>query len=241
MRRTILDMSDAREMFDQLLMHWSQTNAALAPRTLELSGGYKRSDFLEHAVRFDHLADEIAVAGKLRSEASDELGHYKLATRGVVERLSYLVPGLAGGTHLAKGFPPIPDHRSSEAKFLSTIERVADIWDRIDAAPDEEFKGTLVLNDGTRARDFRRGLDVLRKAFRARDEAMRAERELREERREIHRLLIARAVQYRKTVQGVADLHPRLIATLPYLWPKQIRGKAREVAENAAEAETASA
>lgn len=234
MRRTILDMSDAREMFDQLLMHWSQTNAAIAPRTVELSGGYKRSDFLELAVRFDHLADEIDAAGKVRAKASEALGHYKIATRGVVERLSYLVPGLAGGTHLAKGFPPIPDHRSSEPKFLATIDRVADIWDRLDAAPNEEFKGHLVLSDGTTSNDFRRGIEVLRKAFRAREDAANVERTLREERREIHRGLISRAVQYRKTVQGIADLHPRLTETLPYLWPKQVRGKAREAAHTEA-------
>ena len=232
MRRTILDMSDAREMFDQLLMHWSQTNAATAPRIVELSGGYKRSDFLESAVRFDHLADEIQSAGARRAERSEELGHYKLATRGVVERLSYLVPGLAGGTELAKGFPPIPDHRSSEPKFLATIDRVADIWDRLNAAPDAEFKGHLILADGTTAHDFRRGLDVLRAAFRAREEAAKIERDLREERREVHRNLISRAVQYRKSVQGIADLHPRLVQTLPYLWPKQVRGKAREAAEH---------
>ncbi|RYG29520.1 hypothetical protein EON81_26540, partial [bacterium] len=115
-RRTILDMSDARGMFDDLLMHWSGANTTLAPKSLELTGGYTRAQFLEAAVRFDHMAEEIDAATNDRNRVGEDLIHYKVAVRKAIERLSYLVPGLADGTDFARGFPSVPDHRSSEEK-----------------------------------------------------------------------------------------------------------------------------
>lgn len=220
MRRTILDMSDARGMFDDLLMHWSLANAALAPKSIELTGGYARARFLEEAVRFDHMAEEIETATSDRNRVGEDLIHYKVAVRKAIERLSYLVPGLADGTEFAKNFPSVPDHRSSEEKFLTTVDKVAQLW-----TAHGESSPALVLPDGTTAKDFARGVVHLRKAFRVREKATKAERELREERRLLHKSLVERAVQYRKVIQALGPEHERLVESLPYLWPKQDRRK----------------
>ena len=220
-RRTILDMSDARGMFDDLLMHWSGANATLGSRTIELTGGYTRARFLEEAVRFDHMAEEIDAATRDRNRVGEDLIHYKVAVRKAIERLSYLVPGLADGTEFARRFPSVPDHRSSEAKFLATVDKVAELW----AAHDLEQPSPLVLPDGTTSRDFTRGIVHLRKAFRVREEATQLERGLREERRLLHKSLVERAVQYRKVIQALGPEHEGLMSSLPYLWPKQDRRK----------------
>lgn len=219
-------MSDARGMFDDLLMHWSGANTTLAPRTLELTGNYTRAQFLEAAVRFDHMAEEIDAATNDRNRVGEDLIHYKVAVRKAIERLSYLVPGLADGTDFAKGFPSVPDHRSSEEKFLATVDKVVDLWTTHDAA----HSSPLVLPDGTTSKDFARGVVHLRKAFRIREDATKKERSLREERRLLHKALVERAVQYRKVIQALGPEHERLIASLPYLWPKQDRRKKASVA-----------
>lgn len=218
-RRTILDMSDARGMFDDLLMHWSGANAAL-PRAIELTGGYTRPKFLEQAVRFDHMAEEIDAATNERNRVGEDLIHYKVAVRKVIEKLSFLVPGLAGGSDFAKGFPSVPDHRSSEEKFLATVDKVAELWTAHDSA-----ETPLVLPDGTNSAEFAKGVVHLRKAFRTRETATNKERSLREERRLLHKSLVERAVQYRKVVQSLGPEHERLLTSLPYLWPKQDRRK----------------
>ncbi|RYG29922.1 hypothetical protein EON81_25850 [bacterium] len=220
-RRTILDMSDARGMFDDLLMHWSGANAGLGSRPIELTGGYTRARFLEQAVRFDHMAEEIEAATQDRNRVGEDLIHYKVAVRKAIERLSYLVPGLADGTEFARRFPSVPDHRSSEAKFLATVDKVAELW----TAHDGEHPTPLVLPDGTTSRDFARGVVHLRKAFRVREEATQRERGLRDERRALHKSLVERAVQYRKVIQALGPEHEALITSLPYLWPKQDRRK----------------
>lgn len=214
-------MSDARGMFDELMMHWSGVNAALSPRVIELTGGYSRARFLEEAVRFDHMAEEIEAATRDRNRVGEDLIHYKVAVRKAVERLSYLVPGLADGSAFAKSFPAVPDHRSSEAKFLATVEKVAELWTEHDA----QHVPNLVLPDGTTSREFMRGLTHLRKAFRLREEATKRERGLREERRALHKSLVERAVQYRKVIQALGPEHASQIESLPYLWPKQDRRK----------------
>ena len=214
-------MSDARGMFDELLMHWSGVNMAIAPSSIELTGGYSRSRFLEEAVRFEHMAEEIETATRDRNRVGEDLIHYKVAVRKAIEKLSYLVPGLADGTEFAKGFPSVPDHRSSEEKFLATVEKVATLW----TEHDQTHPTALVLPDGTHSRDFARGVLHLKKAFRIRGEATNRERGLREERRQLHKALVERAVQYRKVIQALGPEHDRLILSLPYLWPKQDRRK----------------
>ncbi len=220
MRRTILDMSDARGMFDELLMHWGSVNTALSPGAIELTAGYNRATVLEHAVRFDHMAEEIESATRDRNRVGEDLVHYKVAVRKAIEKLSYLVPGLADGTDFARNFPSVPDHRSSEEKFLGTVEKISGLWKAHD-----DSHPALVLPDGTTSHDFARGLIHLRKAFRIRETATKKERALREERRLLHKSLVERAVQYRKVVQALGLEHERLVTSLPYLWPKQDRRK----------------
>lgn len=232
MRKTILDQSDAREIFDALLLHWSEANvlrerAGEAP--IVLAGGYSRARFLNDAVAFEHLGQAIAEARAHRDAAAEDLANYKAGMRRALEKLSHLVHGHFAGAELSRAFPPLPDVRVAEGRFLDAVKRAADVWAKVDALSPREFHGPLVLSDGTRSADFATGVRLLTRAFAARKTAIERERTLRADRRALHRLLVGRAVQYRRVVLGLFPEESEIVRTFPDLWPKQVRGaKTRE-------------
>ncbi|MER3496798.1 MAG: hypothetical protein C4320_08565, partial [Armatimonadota bacterium] len=166
-RRTILDQSDAREMFDALLLHWGTANIAAQAahqRPIVLAGNYGRNAFLNDAVAFDHLGDEIAQAGREREAAAEELTRLKVGMRGALESLSHFVHGHFAGADLSRKFPALPDVRSAQERVMNAMTRANEVWAEINHLPASAFEGPLVLNDGTTQREFAAGLRLLERA-----------------------------------------------------------------------------
>jgi hypothetical protein len=221
MRQTILDISDAKTIFDSVLSHWSNANQVLGGNGITLKGNFDRTAFLNAAVEFDHLTEVIEQASQVRDRASEQLSLYKENMRSTMQRFGYLVRGLYPNTEFDAALPALPDVRSNEEKFMAPVDRVLRVWNRINMSSD------LVLPDGTTLEAFSQGVSVLRQAFRAREKAFHQDRMIRAARRHQHQILIDRAVQYRAVVLGTFGEESVLAQTLPYLWPKQDRRKKR--------------
>jgi hypothetical protein len=219
MRQTILDISDAKGVFNSILSHWNNANQALGGPGIVLKGNFDRSAFLNAAVEFDHFTEVIDSAGKQRDRASDQLSLYKENMRATMQRFGYLVRGLYPGSEHESALPALPDVRTNEAKFMAPVERMLKVWNRINQS------SALVLPDGTTLEAFSVGVEVLRQAFRTREKAFVYDRQIRSLRREKHQGLIDRAVQYRAVVLGTFGEDSVMAETLPYLWPKQDRRK----------------
>lgn len=233
MRQTILDLSDAKGIFDRILSHWTTANLGLAGAGIVLKGDFDRNAFLNKAVEFDHLSAEIEQITETRDKASAQLTLYKENMRSTMQRFAYLVRGLYPDSDFSKGLPALPDTRSNEARYMAPVERTLMIWRHANRVR------PLILPDGTDVEAFAAGIQVLRQAFKARDKAFAQERQIRAERRRLHQVLIDRAVQYRQVVLGVFGDDHALAFSLPPLWPKQDRKKKPtrrlEVIENIAE------
>jgi hypothetical protein len=219
MRQTILDISDAKGVFNSILSHWNNANQALGGSGIVLKGNFDRKAFLNAAVEFDHLGEVIDSAVKQRDRASEQLSLYKENMRATMQRFGYLVRGLYPGSDFESALPALPDVRTNEDKFMAPVERMLKVWTRIN------MTSTLVLPDGTTLEAFKQGVEVLRQAFRQREKAFQVDRQVRSQRRQNHQGLIDRAVQYRAVVLGTFGEESVLSETLPYLWPKQERRK----------------
>jgi hypothetical protein len=219
MRQTILDLSDAKLIFNSILGHWNNANQALGGPGIVLKGNFDRNAFLNAAVEFDHLSEVIEGAVKQRDRTSEQLSLYKENMRATMQRFGYLVRGLYPGTEYENSLPALPDVRTNEAKFMAPVERMLKVWTRINNV------SSLILPDGTTLGAFAQGVEVLRQAFRMREKAFVQDRNARAMRRQSHQTLINRAVQYRAVILGTFGEDSVLAETLPYLWPKQDRRK----------------
>lgn len=219
MRQTILDLSDAKGIFDRILSHWSTANQGLAAPGIVLKGEFDRTSFLNAAVEFDHLTAEIERVIKVRDVASAELSLYKENMRSLMQRFAFLVRGLYPDTSFAQRLPALPDVRSNEAKFMASVDAVLAVWRKVNSVR------PLIMPDGTTLNSFEQGVKVLRQAFSTRDKAFVQERQIRAKRRNQHQALINRAVQYRQVVLGVFGEDHALAFSLPVLWAKQDRRK----------------
>ncbi len=219
MRQTILDLSDAKGIFDRILSHWTTANQGLSAPGIVLKGEFDRTAFLNAAVEFDHLTVEIDRVIVARDRASAELSLYKENMRSLMQRFGFLVRGLYPDSSFAKLLPALPDVRSNEAKFMASVDAMLTVWRKVNAVR------PLIMPDGTNFGTFEQGVKVLRQAFNARDRAFAQERQLRATRRNQHQALINRAVQYRQVVLGVFGEDHALAFSLPVLWAKQDRSK----------------
>ncbi|MBI1333461.1 MAG: hypothetical protein JST12_09490 [Armatimonadetes bacterium] len=217
MRQTILDLSDAREIFDSIIKHWQNSNQSLRGSGIVLKGNYTVDSFVAAVAQFDEMSANIDSVVEQRDKASEQLWLFKTNMRLTMQRFAFLVRGLQ--PEYAKDLPALPDVRSHEAKFMASVEKTQQVWKRISRIQ------PIVMPDGTTFEAFSQGIQVLRVSFKARERAFAQERHLRAQRRQHHQALINRAVQYRSLVLGTFGEENVLSKTLPYLWPKQDRTK----------------
>lgn len=217
MRQTILDLSDAKEIFDGIIKHWNNANQSLRGQGIVLKGGYSVDSFMAGVQQFDELTAQIDAVIEQRDKASEQLWLFKTNMRLTMQRFAFLVRGLQ--PEYAKDLPALPDVRSHEAKFMASVEKTQQVWKRISRIQ------PLVMPDGTSFDAFSQGIQVLRASFKSRERAFAQERHLRSLRRQHHQALINRAVQYRSLVLGTFGEENVMSKTLPYLWPKQDRTK----------------
>ncbi len=217
MRQTVLDLSDAKEIFDGIIKHWTNCNQSLRGQGIVLKGGYGVDAFIAAVQQFDDLGVQIDGVIEQRDKASEQLWLFKTNMRLTMQRFAFLVRGLQ--PEYAKDLPALPDVRSHEAKFMASVEKTQHVWKRISRVQ------PLVMPDGTSFEAFSQGIQVLRVSFKARERAFAQERHLRSIRRQHHQTLINRAVQYRALVLGTFGEEHVMSQTLPYLWPKQDRTK----------------
>jgi hypothetical protein len=221
MRQTILDISDAKEIFNRILTHWGSVNQTLSDQGLVLKGAFDRTSYLNAAVEFEHLGEIIDKATLQKTRTSENLILYKTNMRATMQRLGFLVRGLYAESDFARYLPALPDARSNEEIFMASVERTLVTWKNINAVQ------PLVMPDGTTLDAFLIGFNVLRQAFRAREKAFAQERYARAMRRQHHQMLVDRSVQYRQVILGTFGEDSPEAITLPYLWPKQDRTKKR--------------
>ena len=217
MRQTILDLSDAREIFEGIAQHWKNSNQSLLGSGIVLKGEFSVSSFEQGIEQFDLLGSSIDLIVEQRDRASENLWLYKTNMRATMQRFAFLVRGLH--PDYAKDLPALPDVRSNEAKFMASVDKTFVVGKRINRV------SPIVMPDGTTFEMFGQGINVIRAAFKARERAFNQERHHRSVRREHHQALINRAVQYRSLVLGTFGEESVLSKTLPYLWPRQDRSK----------------
>jgi hypothetical protein len=217
MRQTILDLSDAKEIFEGIAKHWKNSNQSLTGQGIVLKGNYDLTAFETAVAQFDLLGSNIDTIVEQRDKASEQLWLFKTNMRVTMQRFAFLVRGLH--PDYAKELPALPDVRSNEAKFMASVEKTQIVWKRINRM------NPIVMPDGTTLEAFTQGIHVLRVSFKARERAFAQERHQRSVRRQHHQTLINRAVQYRSLVLGTFGDDSVLSKTLPYLWPKQDRTK----------------
>lgn len=225
MRKTILDLSDAKEIFNQVLAHWKHSNELISPKEVRLKGSYSRTDFLNQAVEFDHLGELVEKRVEYRDRCSDQLNLYKDNMRSTMQRFSFIAKGIASDQVLINSIPALPDARSNEEKFLEPVDKIVQIWTELN------IDGEVCLSDGTDLAAFSAGVSVLRQAFRNRERAFEQERYARAIRRQHHQMLIDRCVQYRSIILGIFGEDSDVANNLPYLWAKQDRRRKLKVVE----------
>lgn len=207
----------------QVLAHWKNLDAKLAPGQLALTGNYGRPEMVRDLEELNVLTERIL--GKTRDQTgiSAELRRQREELKEALRSFSLSVKGLLMGTPYAEQLPRMPDLLAHEEPFLRPMEQASELWKRINQSPPPGFAAPLVLASGLSQARFEEKVKAARKAFESRRSSIGNEREIRKTREILAKALRDRAIQYHRVVSGSFAKGSEEVVSLPRLWPPTIR------------------
>lgn len=211
-------LDDLGPALDAVLAHWALVNQERGGRDITLANGYTRRDFLNEAVTLEHSAEEVQKATAIREQRAKDLAVDKEALKDRLVSFCLTARALLDGSHMADEIPRVPAFAAHEKIFIKAMEDAAELWRRYNA---RQSSNPMILGDGTKRSDFVTGITIVRGSFKARDQALARERELRKRRTDIVKSLRARAVQYRRMIQGSFPADHPLVESLPRISPEK--------------------
>ncbi len=206
-------------VMDEVIAHWTDVNAELAPATLTLQGGYTLALFTADRNTLEQAIIDVEDLENARQTGASARDTLKAAIRTQLGQFRAALRALLPDSKYPRAAPVVPQLASIESKFLAPFDDMESLWTRINAdAGLPGFTPPLVIGPLTLAA-FSTSLAAMRAAFTA---VTVAENDLDIGRKGRDVLLAPareRMVQYRAGVEAtLGPAHP-LTLSLPDLFP----------------------
>lgn len=208
-------------VIDEFLQHWTDVNAALAPGSLTLLGGYSRASLVT-----DRAAVEAAVTDVQNKDNTTQIAREDRDIKRAGVRPRFLqfraqVNGQLPGTRYIRAIPRTPNFLDSAGKWRDRMDDMQNLWSTINAntPPITGFAPPLTLAGGYLVLTFTTDSAALKASFTAVGNAEQAGQLSRQQRNTVFEPVYQRLKQYRQAVLGTfAAGHP-LVDSLPKLTP----------------------
>lgn len=197
----------------EFITHWTQADATAGGSGILLQGDYGVADL---SADRDTLADALQQA----NEAALQVGlsaatrdRKKDLLRPRLTQFRAVVLGQRSDTIEARELPLVPSITLAESKFLQPFDKMAVLWQRLNA------QAPLTLVGGYTLTEFQAELAALRTAYSTVTDDTTGAKIAREQRDVLLSPLKQRLKKYRQYVPGVFPAGHPLLATLPALTP----------------------
>jgi hypothetical protein len=209
----------------QVLTHWKNLDAKLAPGEIVLTGNYGRAEMVWDLEALNGLTERIVERQEVHKGISDELLNHRKELKEGLRSFVYSVRGLLMGTSFLEMLPSLPDLYAHEEPFIRPMEKAVQVWAKINSSPPKGFAAPLVLASGLNLSRFQERLQATKQAFKTRAESIEEERAIRRQRERLASQLRDRAIQYHRIVSGSFVGGSEEVRSLPTLWPPTVRKK----------------
>jgi len=217
----------------QLLSHWKNLDAKLAPGQIILTGDYGRPEMMRDLEALNALSEVINQHAERHKQLTSDLTEMRKDVKESLRSFIFSVRGLLMGTEYEKQLPRMPDLLAHEQPFIKPMQLAVTLWKKINTqAPPPGFAAPLVLANGLTQPRFEQKVKGIKQAFDARTKAVEEERKVRKEREKLASTLRDRAIQYHRVISGSFPSTSEEVRSLPRLWPPTVRRK--KVEESAA-------
>ncbi len=206
---------------NEFLAHWLQANTALgAGGPLVLGDGTTIAILTGHR---DSLATfGSSIAGKLNDVeiARGNLDIQKVALIGRLGEFNRKVRGFLSQTAFVSALPEVPPGSSSVATIVDSLDDMATLWVKINAATIPGFTGPLSLLGGYLVATFNTDLAALKAASTTWQNAVQDVKLERERRNDLQDIVQPVLRDYRAAIEGTFAPTDPLVLTLPRMTPE---------------------
>lgn len=204
---------------DEFIGHWTDVNAALAPGSLVLAGGFTLANLQtrrgELATSMTTLEGLINVLEGHRTDRFNQQGPLRERMR----QLGHSVRGLLAGSPYVGQVPELVGESASPGKWTIAMDDNAHLWTNINATPPAGFTPPLVLFGNYLVADFNTDVAALKTTYTDLVQSEQDTDHARDQRDAIYQIIRDALVQYRLAVQGMFPEDHPLVTSLPRLTP----------------------
>jgi hypothetical protein len=216
----------------QVLTHWKNLDAQVAPGEITLSGNYGRTEMLRDLEALNGLSDEILDRVNKHKAMAGGLIAHRTDLKEFLRSFVFSVRGLLMDTTFIEQLPRLPDLHAHQGPFMHPMETAIQVWRKINTNPPAGFAAPLVLASGLNLAKFEAKVNEAKAVFEHRARLIAEEREIRKRRERLATQLRNRAIQYHHIVSGSFPAGSEEVRTLPRLWPPTVRKKKVPVANS---------
>lgn len=202
------------------ISHWEEVNLLLGA-----GGPLVLPDGTTIAILTGYRDSLLAFGSSVQGEINDveiARGNLEIRNAALIGRLGEFnrkVRGSLGHTAFARALPQVPQAGSSEGVILGTLDDMATLWAKINAATIPGFTGPLLLLGGYAVATNSTDLTVLKSDYATWKDAMQDLKLERERRNDVQDKVRAALRDYRAAVLGTFAPTDAIVASLPDLSP----------------------
>ena len=206
---------------NEFLAHWLQTNTFLGGGgPLVLGDGTAIADLTGH--RDSLMTYGSSIAGKL-NDVEIARGNLDIQKADLISRLGEFnrkVRGFLSQTAFVSALPEVPPGSSSVATIVDSLDDMATLWVKINAATIPGFTGPLSLLGGFLVAAFNTDLATLKTTSTTWQNALQDVKLERERRNDLQDIVQPILRDYRAAIEGTFAPTDALVASLPRMTPE---------------------
>jgi hypothetical protein len=212
-----LVLKDVPTILSRFIEHWSATNAALAPKSLVLRGGYGVAQLTIDRATFEANQTSVTESENTTETASEQRRTLRKSLRERIRQFRAALLSDFAETEFASAAPTIPLITAGDAAWSKALTDLADLWTRLNSADLEDFTAPLTLVGGYTVAQLIADTAALTAASHTLKEGEQASKNLRRTRDSHLKTVQAQLVRYRKAVLNRLPEGHALLASLPGL------------------------
>lgn len=212
-----LILKDVTPILSRFIEHWSATDAALAPQSLILRGGYGVAQLTDDRTAFEANQQRVTESENTTEAASYRRRALRESLRERLRQFRAAVLSDFAETEFARAAPTIPLQSAGDAAWSKALTDLADLWTRLNNSDLDDFTAPLTLVGGYTVEQLIADTAALTDASHTAKQGEQASKNLRSTRDSHLKTVQAQLVRYRKAVQSRFPEGHALLASLPGL------------------------
>lgn len=207
---------------DEFLQHWSDVNAALAPNSLTLLGGYSRATLVTDRAAVETAITDVQTKDNTAQVARGDRDVRRATVKPRFVQFRSAVTGQLPNTKYIPAIPNAPGFTQSPGIWRDALDDMSNLWTTINTnnPPISGFTPPLTLAGAYTILLFTGESTNLKNSFVAVGNAEQGAQMARENRDAVFAPVYQRLKQYRLAVQGIFTAGSALADSLPSLTPR---------------------